>query len=176
MTSPGKRGSHALILRPPPPVLAEIAALQRRVGGTAVPAAALGLTIGWLGYEDAGSAARIARVREALDGFVAPSRRVLLDQLVATPCALLLRPAELPTGVVALHESVAAALAVGGVRFAGGWRFAPQLTLARGRGLTSAPVDPIAWTADAVELVRNHPGHRVREPLGRWNLRGGATA
>lgn len=83
---------------------------------------------------------------------------------------LVMRTAEDPSGVKALHRQLAAALARHGFGDRLEHRFVPHLTLLYDdRSLPEHEVDPIEWTVNSFQLVHSETGqgHRM---LHEWSL------
>jgi 2'-5' RNA ligase len=87
---------------------------------------------------------------------------------------LVLRGSEdLLGGVAALAETLGTAMAAQGLGHVAGARYKPHLTLLYDdRHVPNTPIEPIAWTAHEVVLVRSLLGQSRHEPVARWPLQG----
>jgi 2'-5' RNA ligase len=134
------------------------AGLATRCQGRATPPANIHLTVHFLGDVDE---ARIAALEHAAASVRAPGFDLRLDQEgSATPAAL-----------GRLHAELGGELARAGFELEPR-AYSPHVTLVRriARPLPMASIDPIAWPARELALVRTEMGKGRYTTLARWPL------
>lgn len=102
---------------------------------------------------------------------------IALDQRVASNRSVALRPRRRLREFGALYERIETARRRAGLAQRHGYRMSPHLTLGYVDGRPSVRmIEPIAWTADEFVLIHSLVGRSEHRVLGRWPLRGAATA
>jgi len=164
-------------LWPPPEIARALHAwalgVQRRSGGRVVPAAAIHLTLAFLGEVPAG---RLALALEAAGAVRFAAHEIPIETACAWPHRAIVwaGPRETPQPTAALVEHLRLALAARGFEIEKR-PFAAHVTLVRRAHPRSAlpPLAPLAWPVGEFALVRSRLSTRGAdyEPLARFAAR-----
>ena len=144
--------------------------LAQSAGGKAVPAAKIHLTIAFLGEV---GAHRIDDARAAAAIVDVPGFRLTVDIAGSFAGARVAwaGASSVPRALAGLESNLAAQLRQRGFEFEAR-PFVPHLTLSRkiARPFGQVPIEPIAWDAVAVALVRSESGTGRYTTLEAWAL------
>ena len=111
------------------------------------------------------------RMRQIGERVSAAPAEVVLDRIAGSHASVALRPSRRSCGLDEIARSIGGGLAHAGLSRAG-WRFNPHVTLGYLKGEPfNRPAEPIAWQADAFELIHSLVGETRHLSLGRWLLR-----